>query len=135
MKILVVEDDFTSRLLLQKLLAPYGEVHIAINGREALAAFQMAQSERTPYALICLDIVMPDMDGQMVLREIRGLEEAAGIARKDGVKIIMTTVVQDPLTIMSAFTHQCEAYLVKPLDKGKLIETLNRLGISLPKGA
>jgi two-component system chemotaxis response regulator CheY len=133
MKILVVEDDFTSRLLLQKLLAPYGEVHIAINGREAMAAFRMAREESAPYQLICLDIVIPDLDGQAVLQEIRHLEEAEGIVRGNGVKIIMTTVVQDPLTIMNAFTHQCEAYLVKPIDKGKLVETLHRLGIYLPK--
>jgi len=129
MKILVVEDDFTSRLLLQKLLMPYGDVHIAINGREALAAYQMAREEGAPYDLICLDIVIPEMDGQAVLKEIRRLEETAGIRRGEGVKVIMTTVVQDPLTIMSAFTHQCEAYLVKPIDQAKLVETLTRLGI------
>jgi two-component system chemotaxis response regulator CheY len=132
MKILVVEDDFTSRLLLQKLLSPHGEVHIAINGREALAAFRMAREEGEPYQLICLDIVIPEMDGQVVLQEIRRLEEGEGIARGDGVKIIMTTVVQDPLAIMNAFTHQCEAYLMKPIDKGKLVETLRRLGLIRP---
>jgi len=40
MKTLVVEDDFTSRLLMQKLLAPDGERHVAVNGREAVQAFR-----------------------------------------------------------------------------------------------
>jgi len=38
MKTLIVEDDFTSRFLLQNFLAPYGECHAAVNGREALDA-------------------------------------------------------------------------------------------------
>ena len=42
MKKLVVEDDFTSRLLLRKILGPYGEVHAAANGQEAVNAFPMA---------------------------------------------------------------------------------------------
>lgn len=39
MKALVVEDDFASRKLLQKILTPYGEVDIAVNGLEAIEAF------------------------------------------------------------------------------------------------
>ena len=42
MKTLIVEDDFTGRLLLQTLLSPYGECHIAVNGREAVDAFRRA---------------------------------------------------------------------------------------------
>jgi len=38
MKTLVVEDDFTSRLLMQTLLSRYGECHIAVSGNEALKA-------------------------------------------------------------------------------------------------
>ena len=43
MRALIAEDDFTSRLLMQKLLAPYGESHVAINGKEALEAYTAAR--------------------------------------------------------------------------------------------
>jgi len=43
MRTLIVEDDFTSRLLLQSFLAQYGECHIAVNGMEAIAAFRASQ--------------------------------------------------------------------------------------------
>ena len=39
---LLVEDDFASRLLLQTFLSRYGECHIAVNGREAVEAFRAA---------------------------------------------------------------------------------------------
>ena len=63
MKALVVEDDFTSRLIMQEMLLGYGSVHIAVNGREALDAFMVAFEKGAPYDLICLDIMMPELDG------------------------------------------------------------------------
>lgn len=130
MKILVVEDDFTSRVLLQKLLARYGEVHIAINGREALDAYTQAEAEGEPYELICLDIMMPEVGGQEVLREIRTAESARGIRLGEGVKIIMTTALKDSRNVMTAFREQCDAYLVKPIDRDKLTEQLENLGLA-----
>jgi two-component system chemotaxis response regulator CheY len=41
MKTLIVEDDFTSRLLLQEILKRFGEIHIAVNGKEAVAGCHM----------------------------------------------------------------------------------------------
>ena len=48
MKALIAEDDFTSRLLLQKFLSPFGEVHVAVNGAEALEAFREAKKNGDP---------------------------------------------------------------------------------------
>lgn len=127
MKTLIVEDDFSSRLLLQGILQPFGECHIAVNGREAVAAFETALDGKVPYDLVCLDIMMPEMDGQETLRAIRGLEEKAGILVTDGVRIIMTTALDDKKNIMTAFRDQCDAYLVKPIDTRKLIEHLKSM--------
>lgn len=76
MKTLIVEDDFTSRLLLQTFLNPYGESHVAVDGIEAIEAFMLACAEKYPYDLVCLDIMMPRMDGHEVLKRIRGMEES-----------------------------------------------------------
>jgi two-component system chemotaxis response regulator CheY len=78
MRTLIAEDDFTSRLLLQTFLSRYGECHVAINGKEAVAAFRESQKNGTKYNLICMDIMMAEMDGQTAVREIRALEEAGG---------------------------------------------------------
>ena len=71
MKTLIVEDDFTSRLLLQGLLQPYGVCHICVNGREAIDAFKKALDEKESYNLVCLDIMMPEIDGQAALKQIQ----------------------------------------------------------------
>lgn len=57
MKILIVEDDFTSRKLLQSLLKSYGECDVAVNGQEALDAFDEAKEADEAYKLVCLDII------------------------------------------------------------------------------
>jgi two-component system chemotaxis response regulator CheY len=54
MKTLIVEDDFTSRVLLQELLKSYGPSHIAVNGKEAIDAVRMSLEKEEPYDLICL---------------------------------------------------------------------------------
>ena len=130
MKALIAEDDFTSRLLLQKFLSPFGEVHVAVNGAEALEAFREAKKNGDPYGLVCLDIMMPEMDGQEVLKEIRGLEEAAGVSLGQGTKVIMTTALKDRVNVMTAFREQCDAYLAKPIDRQKLVGCLKDFGLA-----
>ena len=93
MKILIVEDDFVCRKVLQKMLATYGEVEIAVDGNEALEAFRLAQENGETYDLICLDVMMPEMDGHEVLAQIRKTEEVAGVGGLDRVKIMMTTAL------------------------------------------
>ncbi len=121
MRTLIVEDDFTCRLLLQSLLAQYGECHVAVNGKEAVAAFRAAQQNGQTYDLICMDIMMPEMDGQTAIREIRALEEAGGTLSTHGAKIIMTTALDDVKNVVQSFKSLCDAYLFKPIDTGKLL--------------
>jgi len=129
MKTLIVEDDFTSRLLLQELLKGFGPAHVAVNGKEAIVAVGAALEAGEPYDLICLDIMMPQMDGQTALKKIRALEESRGILSSDGAKIIMTTALNDMKNISSAYRSLCDGYLVKPLRKEKLLEELNKLAL------
>jgi len=121
LRTLLVEDDFTSRLLLQTFLSRYGECHVAVNGKEAVAAFRIALEQGQRYDLICMDIMMPEMDGGEAVRQIRAMEEARGILSTDGAKIFMTTAVSGLKSVMHSFRDLCDAYLVKPIDLGQLV--------------
>lgn len=120
MKTLVVDDDFINRLILQENLKDYGDVHIAVNGEEAVAAVRLALRENSNYNLICLDIMMPEMDGHTALNNIRDLEEEHGILHGDGATIIMTTALDDRDNFRGAFKGKCDYYLVKPIDAERL---------------
>ena len=91
MKILIVEDDMVSRRFLGKFLSQYGECDIVVDGMEALDAYLIAIKEEDPYDLICLDIMMPKVDGVKVLKAIRDFEVQRGIQAENKVKIIIIT--------------------------------------------
>lgn len=129
MRILVAEDDFSARMVLQHLLKEHGSVDVAVNGREAVDAFRAALEAEEPYQVVCLDIMMPEMDGLEALREIRATEARLGIASAHGAKIIMTTALDDPKNVIEAFKGLCDTYLVKPIDKENLRIALVRVGV------
>ena len=128
MRILIVDDDFVSRRILQKHLADFGTCEIAVNGREALEAFSLAWEEGKPYQLIFLDIMMPEMDGKEALKKIRSMETEKGVREQDRAKILMTTAVNDPASVREVIQFQCNDYLVKPIEKNKLLAKLRKLG-------
>jgi two-component system chemotaxis response regulator CheY len=130
MRILIVDDDFLSRRILTKLLAPYGVCEVAVNGVEAIGAFTLAQAENSSYQLICLDIMMPEMDGQEVLKIIRTKEKEAGIPQIKEVKIIMTSALDKPKDVFAAYYHGgCTSYLRKPIERENLYKILDEFGI------
>ncbi len=124
LRVLLVEDDFASRLLLQSFLSRYGECHIAVNGKEAVEAFRSALDEGQSYGLICMDIMMPEMDGREAVRQVRALEEARGIFSTRGAKIVMTTAVNDFREVVRCFQDLCDAYLTKPISLVKLLRQM-----------
>ena len=124
MKALIVEDDPTSRRFLETFLSGYGECRVAVNGREAVDAFRMAAENGSPYDLICMDIMMPEIGGKEAVKKIRSLEETRGVNPTRGVKIIMTTSLTDMKEIIQSFQELCDAYLFKPVDTAELISKL-----------
>ncbi len=124
LRVLLVEDDFSSRLVLQTFLSHYGECHVAVNGREAVDAFRSALEHGQRYDLICMDIMMPEMDGREAVRQVRALEEEFGIVSTAGAKIIMTTAVEDVKEVVRCFHELCDFYLTKPVDLGTLLGQL-----------
>lgn len=131
MRILIAEDDFASRKFLYKFLSRYGECDMTIDGVEAVDAFSLAYEEGMPYDLVCLDIMMPKMDGIKGLEIIRNIEQERGISEKERVKVIMTTALNDVKNVFDSFETGCQAYASKPIDTEKLIEVMKKLGFSV----
>lgn len=130
MKILIVEDDFVARRTLKEILSPYGECDVVVDGEEAIQAFQLAWDERAPYRLICMDIMMPHVDGQESLRQIREIERHMGVKGADEVRVIMISALDDPKTVVDAFYRGgATSYIVKPIQKKKLLEEIRSFGL------
>lgn len=129
MRTLIVEDDLTSRFLLSEYLRPHGEVETAGNGKDAVRAVEVALSEQRQYDLICLDIMMPVMDGHDALRTIRDLEEFKGISPGKAARVLMTTALCTIKNVNHAYYNLCDGYLVKPISNTQLQEALRQCGL------
>jgi two-component system chemotaxis response regulator CheY len=127
MKILIVEDDMSSRKFLYKVMSDYGDCDVTVDGLEGLDAYLLALDDDDPYDLICLDIMMPKVDGVKVLKTIREIEKQKKIDENNKVKIIMTTALNDLELVQNSFDAGCEAYATKPLDTKKLASVLEKL--------
>ena len=109
-KILIVEDDRATRVLLTQILKGEGySVAEAKNGALALARLR-----EDKFDLVLLDIWMPHMNGLELLARLR--------AEEIGVKAIVMTSDDTPSTLLRAVREQAYHYLTKPVEPAKLIE-------------
>ncbi len=132
LRILIVEDDFMVRQVIRDILEHYGTVDIVVNGEEAVQAFRVAWRQQEPYDLICMDIMMPIMDGNEALVKIREMEHSLGIVGSEEVKVIMISALDDAKTVVKAyFNGGATSYIVKPIEKERLISEMRNIGLSL----
>jgi two-component system, chemotaxis family, chemotaxis protein CheY len=127
MKILITDDDFITRNLVYGILMPFAKCEVAADGRQAVEAFERAWEEKKPYDVICLDVEMPEMDGHETLRQIRGMEDQMAVAETERARVIMITASRDPKSVMAARQSKAEAYLIKPIEKDRLLDEISRL--------
>lgn len=129
MKILLAEDDYVTRKFMTNFLSKYGECDVTVDGMEAVDAFMMAMEDGEPYDLVCLDIMMPVMDGYQALMGIRNLEKDHNIPEDKMVKVIMTTALNDERNVKMAFDLGCSVYSGKPIDQDRFEQALKKLGL------
>ena len=111
MKIMIAEDDLTSRTLLTAVLKKQGhEVEATMNGAEAWRAMQQPDAPR----LAILDWMMPELDGVEVCRRIRTLQT------DQPPYIIMLTAKSEKKNIVTGLEAGADDYLAKPYDPGEL---------------
>jgi two-component system chemotaxis response regulator CheY len=132
-KILVVEDELSSRRVLNSFLSPLGKIDFVVNGSEAIQAVQKGIEDNQPYELVLLDIMMPGLDGISVLKKIRQLEHQHGLNGHAKSKIIMTSANSDRDLILDAARSDCTGYIIKPIDKTRLHNEMRKHGFYIPE--
>ena len=129
MRILLAEDDYVTRKAMDSFLSKYGECDVTVDGMEAVDAFMLALEEEEPYDLVCLDIMMPVMDGYQALMGIRNLEKERNIPPQKQAKVIMTTALNDEKNVKMAFELGCTIYSGKPIVQARFEQALKKLGL------
>jgi two-component system, OmpR family, alkaline phosphatase synthesis response regulator PhoP len=117
MNIVVVDDDHELLKLIAMLLGRIGaQAHTFLNGREAVTFLK----SRTP-DLIILDLMLPDIDGLELLRQIRVQP------RFDNVPVLILSAKADPGTIRKGLDMGADAYVTKPYIANTLIDRVRLL--------
>ncbi|MBF0213477.1 MAG: response regulator [Magnetococcales bacterium] len=130
MKILIADDDVNSRVILSSILKEYGVCHEAYNGVEAVSNFKAALEMKEPFQLVCMDIMMPEMDGQEAVLAIRAAEKAHHVSANDEAVVIMTSALDSLDSIIRSFDQGgCNAYLGKPIRRAALLEKVRNYGL------
>lgn len=117
LKVLVVDDNSTNRLILKEMLQSWKMKPVeAANGPMALSLLQSTKHE--PFGLLIVDLSMPEMDGFTLIENIKRLELA-----KEAPIIILTSAdrVGD---FQKAKEYGASAYLVKPIRPSDLLDTI-----------
>lgn len=127
-KILIVEDERVMQMALEMMLKRngYNDISTASDGVEAVDLVAKALDAEDHFDLICLDIMMPQMDGQEALEKIRALEDEKGLDFDARAKILMVTGMVDMENIEKAF-KLANGYLIKPIQENDLLEWLNEI--------
>ena len=122
-KFLIVDDEPFNCKLLKEILSEVAYCDAVYNGTEALKIFQASYDSEVPYDMVLLDITMPDIDGLEVLEGMRKFEEERGINLGKGIPVIMVTAVEK--TFMEAFKKGAEDYILKPIEREKVLKKVS----------
>jgi len=127
MKTLIADDEPINLKIFIKYLSNYGQCVPSLNGAEAIEKFKHALNVNIPFQLILLDIMMPETDGHTALMEIRRIEKEYNIPFENRVKIIMATALSGFKHVQTAFDNMADGYLVKPIEKKRLLDEINKV--------
>ena len=120
--VLIVDDNFTNRRVLQGMLNRWGMRPTAVEGgRAALQALEIAKSTGRPFPLILLDGQMPEMDGFTLAELIHKDPELVGAA------IMMLTSAGHAGDAARCRELGISGYLVKPIRQGELLSSIRQI--------
>ncbi|MCR4304344.1 MAG: response regulator [Gallionella sp.] len=112
--VLVVDDNLTVREFMKSKLAAFNfNVDYAESGEQAIGL-----TGQKYYACIFLDVIMPGIDGYQVCKLIKSKRATPKTT------VIMLTSKDSPFDKIRGSMSGCDAYLTKPVDEEKLLETI-----------
>jgi len=128
MRALIAEDDAASGKFLKKLLEHHGDVTLCTNGLDAVNEFVDGIKNGKKYELVCLDIMMPKIDGYQALQSIRDAERKLGIPRISRTKVVMVSALDEEFDASYA-VDDYDDYLCKPIDVMKFEDIIRKLDL------
>ncbi len=131
MKILIVEKGFERQEMVKKFFSVIGNCDVASSGIDAIEAYRMSWVTCKPYDLICMGIMISDSDREQMIEEIREIEREMEITDSEGIRIIMTSALDDPVNVSEEkYEKGVVAHLYKVENKQGIFEDTCVLGLA-----
>ncbi len=127
-RFLIVEEDFYHRWYLRRILEPYTNCDVAVRGEEAVDVFKLSMESGTPYALVLLDVRLPEMSGDMVLQEIRKIEQNKYLDKNTRTKVLLISSEEERTKISDKTRNDCEGMIAKPIIDTEFFNALRSIG-------
>jgi CheY-like chemotaxis protein/HPt (histidine-containing phosphotransfer) domain-containing protein len=119
LKVLVVDDNATSREILQDILESFSfEVHLSASGKEALEEIERADNDEA-FELVIMDWKMPGMDGIEASRRIKNHQKLTQIPA-----IVLVTAYGREEVMRQADEIGLEGFLLKPVNSSVLFDAI-----------
>ena len=123
-KVLIAEDSVTQAMQLQHILEKNGyDVTVVSNGGEALRSIKKSKP-----LIVISDIIMPEMDGYELCRQIKANESYGG-----DISVILLTALSQPQAVIWALQCGADKFLTKPYNENHLISTIQHLNENLKR--
>jgi len=120
LKVLIVDDNATNRIVLSKMVETFGcKPEAVASGEEGIQALKDASASSEPFKLVLLDMQMPGLDGEQTTIEIKKTPEI------NEVPIVILTSIGRRGDIAHMAEAGCSGYLVKPVKQSQLLNTIN----------
>ncbi len=115
--VLIVDDNDVMRTLLRAILRSDNQFDVVGEARNGLAAVEMVR--RYQPEIVCLDVVMPEMDGLEALREIRQI--------RPETRVVIITGTPSAGNVQEAMSLGANGFIIKPFNAAKILDTLAAL--------
>lgn len=114
-RILVVEDDDVSYILLNEILSSYNiNPTRAVNGTDAVNFFKL---DKDAFDLVLMDIRLPKVNGYEATKYIKEINPS--------IPVVAVTAYTHPQGVADCFNSGCDNYIAKPFDISNFIATIN----------
>jgi two-component system chemotaxis response regulator CheY len=120
LNVLIVEDNEMMRTILRSILRGE-EYNVVGEARNGQLGVEMA--ERMKPDIVCMDVVMPEMNGIEALVEIK--------TTRPETEVVMITGSTDPETVQDAIMNGASGFIVKPFNTARVLDVLAKLAVKI----
>jgi DNA-binding response OmpR family regulator len=124
LRFLIIEDDPTAGGLLHYILKQHGDCVLCESGSAALTVLREGWERGTGFDMVILDLFLPDIHGNLVLKEIREQEFQRDLPR---CKVVINTASKDFGQLQQSLEMEPDGYLIKPINVDVLLDKITDL--------